>query len=236
MSTIGTVESLWRYPVKSMRGEELQEIFVGSAGIKGDRLWAFHSSAARPDFPYFTARQQHDMLRYRPRLSPNESSVEVETPTGETLAIDDPALIERLRAGVLGEAPTVTLLRSERAMTDAFPVSILSLQTAAQLAAETRTAAEKRRFRANFYLDLPSSAGFAEDQYVGRNLRIGRDVVVAVAKRDVRCVMIDLHPDSAAMDPSILKTVAQHHGGTAGVYGSVVQEGAVRKGDPVALL
>ena len=38
MAIIGKVESLWRYPVKSMRGEELSEAFVGFAGIYGDRL------------------------------------------------------------------------------------------------------------------------------------------------------------------------------------------------------
>ena len=44
MSIIGKVESLWRYPVKSMRGEELPEAFVGFAGVYGDRLFAFRSA------------------------------------------------------------------------------------------------------------------------------------------------------------------------------------------------
>jgi uncharacterized protein YcbX len=46
MATIGTVESLWRYPVKSMRGEELVEMFAGYAGVYGERLFAFQSSAS----------------------------------------------------------------------------------------------------------------------------------------------------------------------------------------------
>ena len=46
MSLIGHVDSLWRYPVKSMRGEELQEAFDGFPGVYGDRLYAFRSSAA----------------------------------------------------------------------------------------------------------------------------------------------------------------------------------------------
>ena len=52
MSLVGKVESLWRYPVKSMRGEELQEAFVGFSGVYGDRLFAFKSSAAPKGFPY----------------------------------------------------------------------------------------------------------------------------------------------------------------------------------------
>src|SRR6185436_15859566 len=66
MELIGTVESLWRYPVKSMRGEELQEAFVGFPGIYGDRLFAFRSSAAPEGFPYLTGREQATMLLCRP--------------------------------------------------------------------------------------------------------------------------------------------------------------------------
>src|SRR5919109_4008160 len=125
MSAIGTVESLWRYPVKSMRGEELDEAFAGYPGIYGDRLFAFKSSASPTGFPYFTAREQRRLLQYRPRFrypdkaarpinlaeaekmganpvsaSPSELMVDVETPDAKTLAIDDPALIQILRADI----------------------------------------------------------------------------------------------------------------------------------------
>ena len=43
MSIVGKVESLWRYPVKSMRGEELEETFAGYPGVYGDRVFAFKS-------------------------------------------------------------------------------------------------------------------------------------------------------------------------------------------------
>ena len=68
MSLVGMVESLWRYPVKSMRGEELEEAFVGFSGVYGDRLFAFKSSAAPKGFPYLTGREQEEMLLYRPRF------------------------------------------------------------------------------------------------------------------------------------------------------------------------
>ena len=56
MTTIGTVESVWRYPVKSMSGEALAEAFMGFSGFYGDRCFAFHNSAASKGFPYLTAR------------------------------------------------------------------------------------------------------------------------------------------------------------------------------------
>src|SRR2546423_1558860 len=68
MPIIGTVDSLWRYPVKSMRGEEMEEIFVGYAGVYGDRLFAFVSDGNPKGFPYFTGRDQRQMIRYRARF------------------------------------------------------------------------------------------------------------------------------------------------------------------------
>src|SRR5439155_27383257 len=68
MSIIGKVDSLWRYPVKSMRGEELDEAFASYSGIYGDRVFGFRSSANHKRFPYFTAREQRRLLQYRPRF------------------------------------------------------------------------------------------------------------------------------------------------------------------------
>ena len=95
---------------------------------------------------------------------------------------------------------------------------------------------DKRRFRANIYVDLISSEGFGEDKFVGRSLRIGRKLTVAVLQRDARCMMITLDPDTAEKTPAILKAVAQAHEGMAGVYGAVLVEGTIRKGDSVELL
>jgi uncharacterized protein len=260
MSIIGKVDSLWRYPVKSMRGEELDEAFAGFSGIYGDRLFAFKSSASPKGFPYLTAREQRRLLQYRPHfrypdkaaqpinLAEAESMganplpadlseliVDVETPDGKTLAIDDPALMGMLRADI-DQKHQLTLMRSQRAMTDCRPVSIFSLQSAQQLAEETNTPIDKRRFRANVYVDLTSDAGFAENEFVGRSLRIGPKVVVSVLERDPRCVMITLDPDTTEKTPAILKKVAQAHQGMAGVYGAVMVEGILRKSDPVELL
>jgi len=92
---------------------------------------------------------------------------------------------------------------------------------------------DTRRFRENVYLDLEGSAGFAEEGFVGPRLRIGSRLVVSVIERDPRCNMITLDPDTGAPNADILRKVAQLHGGTAGVYGAVLAERAVRAGDRV---
>jgi uncharacterized protein YcbX len=260
MSIVGKVDSLWRYPVKSMRGEELDEAFAGFSGIYGDRLFAFRSSASPKGFPYFTAREQRRLLQFRPHFrypekaarpinlteaesmganpvsaDSSELMIDVETPNGKTLGIDDPTLMEMLRTDI-DQKHKLTLMRSERALTDCRPVSIFSLQSARQLEEETGVPIDKRRFRANVYADLTSAGGFAENDFVGRSLRIGPKVVVRILERDARCVMITLDPDTTEKTPEILKKVAQAHEGMAGVYGAVMVEGMLHKGDPVEVL
>ncbi len=260
MNVIGKVESLWRYPVKSMRGEELDEMFAGYAGVYCDRVFAFTSSLSPKGFPFFTGRDQRQMIRYRARfrnpekaarpinLAEAESSganpisanaselmIEVETPDGKTIAIDDPALIDNLRANIDGKHE-LKLLRSNKAMTDCRPLSIFAVQSAKKLGEETGTNVDKRRFRANVYVDLTNAEAFAENQFVGKTLRIGLKVVVSVLERDPRCMMITLDPDTAEKTPAILKQVAQAHEGMAGVYGAVLMEGMIRKGDSVELI
>jgi uncharacterized protein YcbX len=161
--------------------------------------------------------------------------IDVETPDGKTFSIDDPALIENLRAGLDGKHQ-LTLLRSDKAITDCRPLSIFAVQSAKKLGEETGTNVDKRRFRANVYVDLTNADDFAEDQFVGKTLRIGSKVVVSVLERDPRCMMITLDPDTAEKSPAILKAVAQAHEGMAGVYGAVLAEGMIRKGDSIELL
>jgi len=264
MSVVGQVESVWRYPVKSMRGETLPEIFVGFAGVYGDRLFAFKSSAAPTGFPFFTGRELPAMLLYCPRFrhpqkaalpqnlaeaddlapglslnpvgaDPADLAMDVETPSGKVLAIDDPGLLRELAEGA-GNGHSLTLLRSERSMTDCRPISLFSLQTARQLGEEVGAVLDKRRFRANVYLDLQDQSGFSENGLVGRKVRIGSKVVISVLERDPRCQMITLDPNTAAPNPAILRRVAQAHDGMAGVYAAVLAEGTIRAGDPVEVV
>ncbi len=256
MSIVGSVDSVWRYPVKSMRGEALDQAFVGFSGVYGDRLFAFQSAAKSKGFPWLTAREQREMLRYQPRFRHPELAhmplncaeaekvgatavfadiadlvVDVETPDGDVLAIDDLALHQRLSS-----EQALTLIRSHRALTDCSPVSLISLQTVHQLGQELGTTIDSRRFRANLYLNLEAEGGFVEDAWVGRSLRIGPRVVIALLARDARCAMITFDPDTGVSDPGILRQVAQGHESRAGVYGAVLVEGLVSPGETIELL
>jgi hypothetical protein len=121
-------------------------------------------------------------------------------------------------------------------MTDCRPVSIISIQTVRQLSKELGIDMDKRRFRANLYVELESGNGFGEDEFVGRTLRIGAKTEIAVLARDSRCKMITLDPDTARPNPEVMKGLARDHEGRAGIYGAVLVEGTIKPGDEIALL
>lgn len=266
MSTLGTVDSLWRYPVKSMRGEQLQEAFVGFAGIYGDRIYSIHSTGQPHIFRWLTAREQPLLLRSQPvfhspeamRRPPNveqaevagpgitpfyplpeDTAADVLLPGGERLALDSPALLARLGEG-LEERHQLRLQRSDRSMTDSRPVSLFSTATARQLSEEVgldpARPLDLRRFRANIYANFTSQGGFFEDSLVGHTLRIGTRATIRITGRDPRCKMITLDPDTAEPNPEIIRCVSEQHGGNAGVYAVTLAEGTIHTGDAITLL
>ena len=240
----------------------MTEAFMGFSGFYGDRCYAFKNSAARKGFPYLNANVQEQMLRYRPRfryperaiMPPNlieamsitpgvtpangdaeDMILEIVTPSGAVVAVDDPTLITMLGEGLRGENH-LTLVRSDRALTDCRPVSFISLQTIRQVEAELGIPIDKRRFRANVYLNLASNDGFAENELVGRRARIGANAEIAILERDPRCKMISLDPDTGEHNPEVLRKVAKAHANFAGVYCAVLVEGVLTKGDSIHLL
>jgi uncharacterized protein YcbX len=245
-----------------MRGESVTEMFMGFSGFYGDRIFAFKNSAARKGFPYLAATAQEQMLRYRPRFryperaakppnlseamsiapgvspanaEPNDLMVDVVTPSGAVVAVDDPALIDMLVDGLRGENH-VTLVHSDRNMIDCRPVSLISLQSVRQLESELGIPVDKRRFRANIYLNLATDHAFNEDQLVGRRLRVGSKAEVMVLERDPRCKMISLDPETGEHNPEVLRKVAEAHTAYAGVYCAVLVEGVLTEGDSIELL
>ena len=261
MKVVGRIESVWRYPVKSMPGESLPEAYVSFAGVLGDRLYAVHHAGAPKAFPFLTARSRKEMLRFRPRFrhpeltlaprnlteaetrgpgltplfpSGEDLALEIEAPDGKTLPASDAALTGPIGGDQLA-ASELSLIRSDRAITDCRPLSLLATQTIDGIGKALGVTLDKRRFRENLYVDLNSGESF-EDAFVGRRLRIGPKLTIHILERDIRCRMISIDPDTLDENPAILRHVAKHHDGTAGVYAAVLVEGLVRPGDDIVLL
>src|SRR5580698_2986828 len=93
---IGQVEALFRYPVKSMRGEPLQAADLGWHGLEGDRRLAFRRMDDRSGFPWLTASKLPELLLFVPQPRTGSSSgdgthsdlpTHIRTPGGENLPV-----------------------------------------------------------------------------------------------------------------------------------------------------
>jgi uncharacterized protein len=230
---VGTVAGLWRYPVKSMAGEALAEAEIGWTGVAGDRRWAFlRADSSGSGFPWHTQRENPAMANYVPRLTepgrPDKSAVEVRAPDGTTYDLAAPALAGELGAGL-------RLMRLDRGTFDAMPVSLISTATVSALCSLAGVPASELRFRPNLVISLADGGPYAEDNWAGCSVRIG-EAVVRIDRRDSRCVVVNVDPDTGQRSGDLLKVIGRHRGARAGVYSSTVTPGLVRLGDPVTLV
>ncbi|MFZ0820701.1 MAG: MOSC domain-containing protein [Candidatus Acidiferrales bacterium] len=237
----GTLTRLRRYPVKGMSGEDLAEAFVTFAGLVGDRVYAFLDPQGPADFPWMTSRQWAEMLLLKPRFVSAPSTeeqlpgsadyrVEVTTPAGDKFDIAAPELRAHLEQK-LGRS--IQLRFSERSMTDARPVSVFSPQSIEALSQETGRTLDLRRFRSNFIVDWANGGAWHEESLIGRQIRVGEIATFMLAKKNMRCKVITLDPDTAEAAPGVFEVVAKKHASCVGVYGVVLREGIVRRGDSV---
>lgn len=243
---VGTVRAIWRYPVKSMRGEALTAAPLGWHGLEGDRRYAFVRAGDVTNFPWLTGREVHEMLRYAPSFTdaaqPRTCPVRVRTPGGRDLAIEDEVLRAELesRSGV-----PLSLIQLNVGAFDSMPVSLVTTTALASFGSWLEEAPDARRFRPNLVIepevrDVP----FPEDGWFGARLTFGERregaadealATVHVERPIKRCVMITRDPDTPESDPAIARVVARAHDNIAGVYGAPMTLGTIRVGDPVLL-
>ena len=259
---IGRIESVWRYPVKGMRGEEIPHTYTAFTGLMGDRVYGVVAADGDPGHPWHTGRDQEEFVLYKASYKSSEElllpkqldatysewepgidpiypdsdafKVSVETPEGVVYDdIEDPAFIADL------EKLTERSLRihfTQRGQFDARPVSLISLSAVAKLGEELGMEMDKRRFRANFYIEWENQDDpFYELSLVGKTLKIGDYLEVMIVERDPRCTMITLDPDTAEETPKLLQLLGRNHDGDAGVFAAVIQRGRVNQGDPIFL-
>ena len=228
---IGRVLGLWRYPVKSMAGEPLLEGEAAWHGFAGDRRWAFiREGAIRSGFPWLTLRERADLSHYSPSFvdpaSPDQSPVIVRTPSGASYDVMEPALAAELYP------QGARVIKQNRGVFDTFPLSLITTQSIAALGELVGARLEVQRFRPNILVEAAAPAPFVEDGWVGLVLRMGT-LVLRVDKRDGRCAVITIDPQTAERNPAILRALARNRDGCLGVYGSTVQPGRVAVGDAI---
>ena len=248
---IGHVESLFRYPVKSMRGERLEVANLGWHGLDGDRRMAFRriNDDNRSGFPWLSASKLPDLLLFTPHRreeDAHEDSAQgdafpthIRTPDGEVL----PVFGEELAAevGRRCQAP-VQMMQLKHGIFDDASISVIASDTVCEVARLAGQRPDVRRFRPNVVVRLLRSVPFQEDEWLGGVLSFGEGDIardnapaIAVTMRDVRCSMVNFDPDSAVPSPEVLKAVVRRNQNNAGIYGTVTRVGRLVVGQTIFL-
>jgi uncharacterized protein len=230
------VLELWRYPVKSMQGERLDDADVGQYGIAGDRGWALFDADTGLGL---TARRLPDLLFATGRLGA-DGCAEVVLPDG-TATRDDAVLSAWLGRRVTLRPAGDTPPRYESPDDDfddrpaarwhdwagaagAFHdnadgrLSLISTGTLGDW--------DRRRFRSDVLLD-----GAGEDGLIGRRVRLGT-AVIEIRETIPRCVMVTRpQPGGIGRDTGVLKTIHRERGGELAIAAQVLAPGTVHVGD-----
>jgi uncharacterized protein YcbX len=209
------LDAIWRYPVKSMRGERLDGARLGAFGVPGDRL-AYVVDAAGGTV---SARTKPGLLGLSGGLAADG------TPTVDGHAWDSAPSAAAVRAAV---GPGGTLVRAESfERFDILPLLVVADGTVAGARLDVR------RLRPN--LVIGGVAPLSERDWQGRFLRVG-DAVIQLANLRERCIVTTYDPDTGEQDVDVLVGIRRQFGGELGLNAWTARPGMVRLGDPVELL
>lgn len=223
------VAELWRYPVKSMAGERIAEIQIGGDGLPGDRRVAvFDRLGRRPDHP-LSARDHPRLLSFRAHSGPDGPTVE--GPGLRATRWDE----ERVRRAVSEQCRReVELAAVPQGAFDDSPLLVISLSSLRQVGDELGRQVDRRRFRANIYLDGSELEPGSEPTWTGRQLDIGGTVLVALDGCP-RCSVTTRDPDSLEAWPQLLRHLVLTRAEMMGVYCGVERPGGLAEGAQMRL-
>lgn len=234
---IGEVEALYRYPVKSMKGERVESADVGWHGLVGDRRLALRRLEDRNGFPWLTASKLPDLIRFAPQwrgsLGIADLPSHVRAPDGQ-----EHGIFSRELAAEIGRrhGSPVEMVHLNRGIFDEASLSLITAATVNEIGALAGHLPDVRRFRPNVLIASSVSRPFEEDEWVGGELVFGEAddaVAVCVTNWDERCSMVNFDPDTACPDVNVMKTIARVRNNQAGVYGAVKRRGRIHVGQSV---
>lgn len=237
---LGRIHALAWYPVKSMAGIPTASAFLGWHGLQGDRRFAFRRLNDKSGFPWLSASRLPELVLYQPHgLDENAEEptpTHVRTPEGTNL----PLTSAELQTNVAEKfGSPVELMKLKHGVFDEASVSVINLATIDAIGREAGQNLDTRRFRPNIVIASDATEAFQEDGWIGGRLVFGSDdvgPVVNLTMRDLRCVMINLDPDTAKQDPQIMKAAVRLNKNNAGAYGTVVRTGQLSLGQSVSLM
>lgn len=235
MKQVGRLQSIFRHPVKAMRGEQLTQCRVDAFGLYGDRGYYFLDESRNGKF--LSADVVPALLGYAATFT--EESTNQQYPEVYIVAKDGSTHTwgESLFSHVAQTAKRSiqpgrsTPQEGGKNWEDhILLVTDASLREIARLIGEEEL--DPRRFRGNLVVVLEEDEPFAEDHWIGKQIRIN-DVVLQVNRHCERCMYVNIDPDTLKMNSAVLKTCVKRHDNHFGVYASVITPGELTEGDAV---
>ena len=209
------LKEIWRYPVKSLAGEQVRETYLTDFGVEGDRRVVIVTHDGR----VITARRYPHLLALKSSLGKDG------TPLVQGRPWHDQESLTRVRKAT-GLAAELLEAKSKESF-DVLPLSV------ATDGAIDYLGVDRRRFRLN--LLIGGVKGLAEKTWEGLALRIG-NAMIRMAQLRSRCVMTTWDPDTQVQDLSVLRRIMKELDGTLSLDSFVEHEGTVRTGDRVELV
>lgn len=225
-----SVASLARYPVKSLRGERVDELALEGRGAVGDRAWAVYTADGGIGSGKNSRRFRHvdGLLDWSARVE--GAQVVLRSPAGREAQAGS-AEADALLSEALGQ-PLSVRREADVSHFDDSPLHAVTTSSHRALESWLGGPVDLRRFRANLVLDVDGSA-FVDARWIGRTIRVGDAAVLSIPAAMPRCVMVNAASGELARDGRILKTLGEHTGTEFGVMVEVLRPGVVRQGDPV---
>ncbi|GII30106.1 MOSC domain-containing protein [Planotetraspora mira] len=234
VTIVGTIERLWRYPIKSTGGERLTSVEVDQRGVTGDRLYAVRDAEGKFGSGKSTRRfrRMDGLLHLSSRYPGDSDRPELIDPHGHAVA-DATTFIR----AYLGRDDVAVVREGEISHFDQLPLSILTTATLGWIRqAIPGVPIDERRFRPNILVRTPpGTPPFVEDDWFGCTARIGGTLRLELLRASERCVMINQAQQDLPHSPLILKTVAAAHDNRLDVLARVAAPGQVRVGDALVL-
>jgi hypothetical protein len=242
MNHLGSIQALYRHPVKSLGGEQLELAHIESYGMYGDRSHAFINSTKTGWDRFITARNYPRMLSYKASFQGEGTpdafpQVTIMDETGHTFTWNE-EFLQHFRQTFQQDAHMEQHLPTSSDVL-AVDASSLLIVTDASIRAMERLwgkPLDPRRFRPNLVVALENDTPFVEADWIGKHIRIGEGadaVTLQIDEPCERCSLITLDPDTYERDPSLLKKLHQERKAFFGVYASVQHTGIIQQQDPV---
>lgn len=267
--TAGRIAQIHRYPVKSMQGELVASAALGPLGIAGDRGLAVRDLSSGKILSAKTPKLARKLLTCSARTDDASGEVIISVDGAEYAHLSDRLALDAALTTLIGQPVALVAATNETDLyasdwpeldgmalsnlsidlpmltgtfADLEPLHLLTTSSIAHLAAlAPESTINAQRFRPGVLIDIPSEAGFIENDWPGTSVTIG-SASITFGAASPRCIMTTVAQPGLDDDKSVLQTIAKHNkrdfGGMGnfaclGIYAQVLRSGVISVGDTI---